>query len=520
MASRAAAAADNFRSGEDRAVLQTDNYWLLMTGIMLASLLQILDTTIANVAIPHMQASLGATVDTISWVLTSYIIASAVALPITGWLADQVGGRQLFIASVAGFILTSMLCGMAQSLEAMVAFRALQGVTGAFIAPLSQSFMLDGTRPSRHAQIMALWGMGIMLGPILGPILGGWLTESANWRWVFYVNLPIGIVALAILAAFLPHRAQARRRFDMTGFILLAIALAALQLMLDRGGHVDWFDSPEIWIYCLLSLCAAWMVTIHLATTDNPLFSRKLFADRNFAFSLGFMVVIGVVMFAVMALMPPMLQNLFGYGVIDTGIVLMPRGVGILISMQISSLLLRKGVDARPLVACGFLLGALSLWQMAHWSLAVDQFQIIYSGLLQGLGMGLVFIPLQVSGFATLPAHLRTEGSSLFNLSRSLGASAGISLMVVMLGRNIQTSHGDLASHVTAASGNAIDVSTLDRFQAMGDFVLGAIDVEVNRQAAMVAYVNDFWVMMWVTLAAAPFAFLMRNHAAGAVRRT
>lgn len=518
MASRAARAAEGFSAGEDRAQLQTDNYWLLMTGIMLASLLQILDTTIANVAIPHMQASLGATVDTISWVLTSYIIASAVALPITGWLADQVGGRQLFIASVAGFILTSMLCGMAQSLEAMVAFRALQGVTGAFIAPLSQSFMLDSTRPTRHAQIMAIWGMGIMLGPILGPILGGWLTESANWRWVFYVNLPIGVVALAILIAFLPHREQARRRFDMTGFVLLAMALAALQLMLDRGGHVDWFESREIWIYCLLSLCAAWMVAIHLTTTDNPLFSRKLFADRNFAFSLGFMVVIGVVMFAVMALMPPMLQNLFGYGVIDTGIVLMPRGVGILVSMQISSLLLRKGVDARPLVASGFLLGAFSLWQMAHWSLAVDQFQIIYSGLLQGLGMGLVFIPLQVSGFATLPPHLRTEGSSLFNLARSLGASAGISLMVVLLGRNIQTSHGDLASHVTAASGNVIDVSALDRFQAMGDFVLGAIDVEVNRQAAMVAYVNDFWVMMWVTLAAAPFAFLMRNQAAG-VRR-
>lgn len=518
MASRAATAAADARSSEDRALLQSDNYWLLMTGIMLASLLQILDTTIANVAIPHMQASLGATVDTISWVLTSYIIASAVALPITGWLADQVGARKLFIASVAGFILTSMLCGMAQSLEAMVVFRALQGVTGAFIAPLSQAFMLDSTRPSRHAQIMAVWGMGIMLGPILGPILGGWLTESANWRWVFYVNLPIGLVALAILVAFLPHREQARRRFDMTGFILLAIALAALQLMLDRGGHVDWFESTEIWIYCLLSLCAAWMVTIHLATSDNPLFSRKLFADRNFTFALGFMVVIGVVMFAVMALMPPMLQNLFGYGVIDTGIVLMPRGVGILVSMQISSLLLRKGVDARPLVACGFLLGAFSLWQMAHWSLAVDQFQIIYSGLLQGLGMGLVFIPLQVSGFATLPPHLRTEGSSLFNLARSLGASAGISLMVVLLGRNIQTSHGDLASHVTAASGSMVDVSALDRFQTMGDFVLGAIDVEVNRQAAMVAYVNDFWVMMWVTLAAAPFAFLMRNHAVAARR--
>ena len=520
MASRAAGAAEIFPANEDHALLQTDNYWLLIVGIMLASLLQMLDTTIANVAIPHMQASLGATIDSVAWVLTSYIIASAVALPITGWLADQVGARRLFIASVAGFIITSMLCGMAQNLEEMVVFRALQGITGAFIAPLSQAFMLDSTKPSRHAQVMAVWGLGIMLGPILGPVLGGWLTESANWRWVFYVNLPIGIISLAILIAFLPHREQARRRFDMTGFILLAIALTSLQLMLDRGGQLDWFDSAEIWAYALLTLCTGWMVVVHLASADNPLFNRTLFRDRNFVFSLMFMVVIGVVMFAVMALLPPMLQNLFGYGVIDTGMVLMPRGVGVLISMQISALLMRKGFDARPIVASGFVISAFSLWQMAHWSLAVDQFDITISGLLQGLGMGLVFIPLQVSGFATLPARLRTDGSSLFNLARSIGASAGISLMIVLLGRNIQIGHGDLASNVTAASGSMIDVSTIDRFQSLGDFVLGAIDVEINRQAAMIAYTNDFWVMMWVTLAAAPFAFLMRNHAVGPNRRS
>jgi MFS transporter, DHA2 family, multidrug resistance protein len=513
MASRAApaAAAAPPVPPADVPELVTGNYPLMIIGVMAASLLQILDTTIANVALPHMQSSLGATVDTVTWVLTSYIIASAVALPITGWLADRIGARRLFIGSVTGFILASMLCGLAQNLEEMVAFRALQGVAGAFIAPLSQAFMLDATRPSRHPQIMAIWGMGIMIGPILGPILGGWLTETANWRWVFFVNLPVGIASLALLLAFLPARPRRERRFDITGFLLLAVALAAFQLLLDRGAQADWLASAEIWVYLLLTLSATWMVVIHFATSKAPMFERKLFADRNFTIALGFMVVIGIVMFAVMALLPPMLQTLFGYGVIDTGIVLMPRGVGILISMQLSGLMMRRGIDARPVVASGFVICAFSLWQMAHWSLAVDEMHVIVSGLLQGLGMGLVFIPLQVSAFATLSPALRTDGSSLLNLFRSLGASAGISWMTVLLARNIQTAHADLGSHVTAATGSVVDFSTIDRFQALGDTAMTLLDAEVNRQAAMIAYVDDFWLMMWITLASAPLAFLMRG---------
>jgi len=503
---------DGAGGGLDFPELESSNYPLMIVGVMAASLLQILDTTIANVALPHMQSSLGATVDTITWVLTSYIIASAVALPLTGWLADRIGARTLFIGSVAGFILASMLCGLAQNLEEMVAFRALQGVAGAFIAPLSQSFMLDATRPSRHPQIMAVWGMGIMIGPILGPILGGWLTETANWRWVFFVNLPVGLASLAILIACLPKRPRRKRRFDITGFLLLAVALAAFQLMLDRGAHLDWLASAEIWIYLLLTLSATWMVVIHFAAAPAPMFDRALFADRNFAIALAFMVVIGIVMFATMALLPPMLQNLFGYGVIDTGIVLMPRGVGILVSMQLSGLLMRRGIDARPVVASGFLICAFSLWQMAHWSLEVDEMHVIVSGLLQGLGMGLVFIPLQVSAFATLSPALRTDGSSLLNLLRSLGASAGIAWMTVLLSRNIQTAHADLGTHITAATGSMVDFSTIDRFQALGDTAMTIIDAEVNRQAAMIAYIDDFWAMMWITLAAAPLALLMRGN--------
>jgi DHA2 family multidrug resistance protein len=489
------------------------NQPLLMIGIMAASLIQILDTTIANVAIPHMQSSLGATAESITWVLTSYIIASAVAMPITGWLADRVGGRRLFILSVIGFIVTSTLCGLAQNLEEMVLFRALQGITGAFIPPLSQSFMLDTSRPSRHAQVMAIWGLGIMLGPILGPVLGGWLTETANWRWVFFVNLPIGLLALAILMAELPHRDARARRFDLFGFVMLGIALTALQLMLDRGTQLDWFSSGEIWLYALLAGGAGWIAMVHFATAGEPLFDKAIFADRNFIIALTFMLVIGVVMFANMALMPPMLQRLFGYGVIDTGVVLMPRGVGVMLSMQLSGLLLRKGVDPRLIVGTGFAIAAWSQWLMAGWSLETDEWHFITTGLIQGLGLGLVFIPLNVTAFSTLPGRLRTDGSSLLNLSRSLGASVGISITTLLLGANIQTGHQELGSHVTSATVNSVDISALDRFQPAGDVVMRMIDNEVNRQAAMIAYVDDFYLMMWLALAAIPLVIVMRKAA-------
>lgn len=497
----------------DEPQLKVANQPLLMVGIMAASLIQILDTTIANVAIPHMQNSLGATAESVTWVLTSYIIASAVAMPITGWLADRVGGRRLFIWSVAAFILTSMLCGMAQNLEEMVLFRAAQGVAGAFIPPLSQSFMLDTARPSRHPQVMAIWGMGIMLGPILGPILGGWLTESANWRWVFYVNLPIGAISLAILMAELPERSATPRRFDLTGFVLIGLTLASLQLMLDRGTLLDWFDSPEIWLYAFVAISGLWLAVIHLASVRQPIFDSALFADRNFAIALGFMVAIGVVMFANMALMPPMLQHLFGYGVIDTGLVLMPRGIGILISMQVSGLLLRRGIDARVIVATGFAITAFSQWQMAHWSLQADQWHFITTGLIQGLGMGLVFIPLNVTAYSTLAPRLRTEASSLLNLARSLGGSVGISIATVLLGYNIQRGHEEIGAHVTGATILSLDLGEIDRYQSAGDVVTTMIDAEVNRQAAMLAYVNDFYLMMWLAIAALPLTLLMRKAA-------
>ncbi|MEQ1496098.1 MAG: DHA2 family efflux MFS transporter permease subunit [Novosphingobium sp.] len=498
-----------FAPQDDVALLEVENPTLLAIGVMVASLIQILDSTIANVAIPHMQSSLGATSDEVSWVLTSYIVAVAVAMPITGWLADRVGSRRLFIGSVFAFVATSMLCGMAQNITEMVIFRALQGASGAFISPLSQAAMIDTNKPSRQPQIMALWGMGIMIGPILGPILGGWLTLNWNWRWVFYVNVPLGAVALSIMFALLPSRPIAKRRFDLAGFAMIGILLTSVQLLLDRGNHIDWFQSPEAWIYLFLALSSLWMAVIHFFTAREPLFSRSLFADPNFLFATFFSISIGVVMFATMALLPPMLQRLFGYGVIDTGEAMMPRGVGTLLTMQITGLMIRRGFDPRILIAVGFTIAAGSLWEMAHWTLQTDYGHIALMGFIQGLGMGMVFIPMNATAFATLPAHLRTDGSSMLNLSRSIGSSIGISIVTTFLARNLQIAHSDLTSKVTASFTQIVDFSTLDRFQSYGEAALAMLDAEVNRQAAMIAYVNNFYLMMWMTLAVIPFTLLM-----------
>lgn len=498
----------------DEPVLQVRSAPLLITGVMMASILQVLDTTIANVAVPHMQSALGATPESVMWVLTSYIIAAAVATPLTGWLADRIGARELFILAVIGFIGASMLCGMAQNLEQMVLFRIIQGISGAFIAPLSQSFMLDTTKPSQHAQMMAIWGMGMMVGPILGPVLGGWLTENWNWRFVFYVNLPVGLIALFLLITNLPRREIKKRRFDLFGFAFLSLALASLQLLLDRGNHVDWYDAAETWIYTGIFISTAWITALHFASARQPLLDMRLFSDRNFTVAMGFMIVLGAILYATMALLPPMLQNLQGYTVIDTGLALMPRGIGTIIAMQIGGFLLRRNLDLRVLVAAGVAISSIALWEMAHWSLAVDRWAIIHSGLIQGFGFGLIFIPLNVLAFSTLAPSMRTEGSSMLNLFRAVGSSFGISLVTVALARNTQISHSDLASHVTSASGNGmIDFSTIERFQSAGEMAMVMINAEISRQAAMVAYIDDFYMMFWLSLASLPLVLLMKKTA-------
>ncbi|MFM9852015.1 MAG: DHA2 family efflux MFS transporter permease subunit [Sphingomonadaceae bacterium] len=491
------------------AALPVKNKALLTLAVMGASIIQILDSTIANVAIPHMQTSLGATQESINWVLTSYIIASAVAIPMTGWLADRVGARQLFIAAVIGFTVSSMLCGAATTIAQMVIYRVLQGICSAFIGPLSQTILLDINTPEAAPKAMAMWGMGIMVAPILGPIIGGWLTENYNWRWVFYINLPIGIPTIALLWWLMPKKAIVRRHFDLFGFSMLALALASLQLMLDRGTAADWFNSWEICIELGIAISAIWVFAIHQMTAKNPILNRALLSNGNFVTALAFMVIIGIMMFGIFALFPPMLQRLFGYSVLDTGILLAPRGIGILFSMFVVSRLTGK-IDPRIIIGTGFLFVAYSFWEMTKWTLVMDWQPFVIIGVLQGIGMGCVFIPMNGIAFATLPGHLRTDGSSFLYLLRSLGGSMGISLLTTVLGANIQTAHQDIASHITATTFSSVDPASADRLGTMGAAALGVIDAEVNRQAAMIAYLDDFQLMMVVILCCLPLVLVLR----------
>jgi DHA2 family multidrug resistance protein len=483
---------------------------LVTVAVILAMLMQVLDTTIANVALPRMQANLGATRDTVSWVLTSYIVASAIAIPITGWLAEQIGRKRLFVLSVIAFTIASLLCAAAQNLIEMVAFRALQGVAGAFLVPLAQAVMFDINPPEKHGRAMALFGAGVMVGPILGPVLGGWLTDSYNWRWVFLINLPVGALALALMLRFMPATPRTRQRFDLFGFALIAIALAGLQMMLDRGEQVDWFSSWEIWIECGLAIAGAWMFVVHMLTARAPIFDPAMFRDRNFATGLLFMAVLGVMLLAGLALLPPLLQGLFGYSVLQSGFLTTPRGIGTLVSMLVVGRLVGR-FDARLLLLVGMALMALSLWQMSGFSLAMDQRPIIVSGLIQGFALGFLFVPLNTIAFGTIHAKFRTTAASLLNLSRNIGGSIGISVVTVLLARNLQVSHSDLAQHITPYSLPPIPPAITQGAPPVTDTVIAMIDMEINRQALMIAYIDDFYLMMIVSLLAIPLLLLLRK---------
>ncbi len=482
---------------------------LVTVAVMLAVLIQVLDTTIANVALPHMQASLGATQESINWVLTSYIVASAIALPISGWLADRIGRKRLLVMSVVGFTIASFLCAIAQSLPEMVTFRIIQGLTGAFLVPLAQATLFDINPPSNHARAMALFGGGVMIGPIMGPVLGGWLTDSFNWRWVFMVNVPVGALATLMLLRFMPKSDKERRRFDLFGFAMLAIALASLQLLLERGHQLDWFDSAEIWVEAGMVVAAGWMFVIHTLTGRQPLFDRSIFADRNFAVGLLFMLVTGVLLLAGLALLPPLLQNLYGYSVLQSGILTMPRGIGTLISMLVAGRLVGK-VDLRILVALGMIFLGWSLHIMTGFAIEQGTSPVIWSGFVQGLGLGLVFVTMQSLAFATLAPRMRTSAASLLNLSRNIGGSIGISLVATLLARNIQVAHADMAGQVTEQVLPTISQGVVSQLGLPAASALALANAEITRQAAFIAYLDDFWIMMWLTFAALPLVFLLR----------
>ncbi|SHF19194.1 MFS transporter, DHA2 family, multidrug resistance protein [Microbulbifer donghaiensis] len=489
------------------AVPMTDGRRRMITvSIMLATIIQVLDTTIANVALPHMQGSLGAGNDQITWVLTSYIVAAAIMTLPVGYLSQRYGRRRLFLWSVAGFTITSMLCGQAGSLNEMIFWRLMQGVFGAALVPLSQATLLDTYPREKHASAMSIWGVGVMIGPILGPTLGGWLTEYYSWRWVFYINLPFGILSLIGIYLYVPEGETRKTRFDALGFGLLALAVGALQMLLDRGEQVHWFESLEIQLYAIASVLGLYLFVVHSLTTKNPFLSPGLFRDRNYVSGLVFIFVVGIILLATMALLPSYLQQWKGYPVVTTGLVLMPRGLGVMLAMMLVGRLLRT-IDGRALIFVGMLLVSLSLHFMAGFNLQVSRSVLVWTGILQGMGLGLVFVPISTLAYATLPAQLRGEATALFSLSRNLGSSIGVSIVMAVLTRNLWINQQQLGERLQ------LSPELLGGLPSAGE--LGALPAnvmqELSRQAAEIAYVNDFQLLMWINLAAIPLVFLLSN---------
>jgi DHA2 family multidrug resistance protein len=471
---------------------------LITLFLVLASTMQALDATIANVALPHIQGSLSASQDQITWVLTSYLVAAAIMTPMGGWLSGRFGRKRVFVTSIAGFTLASAACGMAGSLSELLIFRALQGVCGATLVPLSQAVLLDINPREKQGQAMAVWGMGINLGPIVGPILGGWLTQNLDWRWVFYINLPIGLLTFFGILFFVPSgQFNIGRKLDCFGFGTLALSIACFQLFLDRGELKDWFASKEICFYALLASLCAYLFTVHTATAKDSFIRIELLTDRNFVLTTLAGGFVGFIFTATLALLPPMLQSLLRYPVVLTGVVLMPRGFGLFVAMTLASWLINK-VDSRWMIGAGFCITSMSLWEMSGFSPEMDIRPIVTSGVVQGLGLGFVFVPLSTVAFAGLPANLRTEAAGIFSLVRNAGGSIGISAMQSLLTENTQIFHSRLGEHLR------LDALQRDwpSWQASGLSASRLVEMNalVTRQATMIAYINDFWIMMIVTL--------------------
>jgi DHA2 family multidrug resistance protein len=432
-------------------------------------------------------------------------------MPLTGFLTARLGRKRVFMWSVIGFTLVSMMCGAAQNLTELVLFRLLQGVFGAALVPLSQSTLLDTYPVERHGAAMAMWGIGVMVGPILGPSLGGWLTEYYNWRWVFYINLPVGLLAWAGIAAFVKETTIDRsRRFDWLGFGLLSLALGGLQMMLDRGGSLNWFASPEVVVEGMLAALALYLFIAHMFTHRSPFIEPGLFKDRNFSVGLLFIFVVGIILLATMALLPPFMQNLMGYPVIDVGFILAPRGVGTMFAMAAVGKLSGK-VDMRYQVLLGLIITSFSLWEMTLFNLDITGWDIVRTGVVQGLGLGFLFVPLTTIAFSTLAPRYRDEGAALFSLVRNIGSSIGVSIMITYLVRHTQANHAIFAEYINPfnmALRRAVEAGVYDLATPQG---LAAINAEVTRQAATLAYLQDFRLMMWITLAAIPLVLLLRS---------
>jgi DHA2 family multidrug resistance protein len=484
---------------------------LITLAVMSATLIQVLDTTIVNVALPHMAGELGATTDQVSWVLTSYLVSSAIVMPLTGYFADTLGRKRFLMICIAGFVAASALCGIAQTLYQIVAFRLLQGVFGAALVPLSQAIMTDAYPPEERGKAMAIWGLGVMVGPVLGPTLGGWLTDVASWRWTFYINVPVGALSWFLAMSYVPESEKRARRMDWTGLALLGAGVAGLQYLLDRGTSQDWFAAGDIRLSAVVALVGLAGFAWHsLRRGPQALFDLRIFRDRNFAIACAAMAALGLGLFGGLVLQPILLEGLLGYPIVTTGFIMAPRGIATAVAMVIVGRLVAR-TDPRLLVGAGMAISAVGSYAMTWYSLDVTTMWIVWPALLQGLGLGLIFVPLSTIAYATLPRARMAEAAGIYSLVRTLGAATGISIVTTLMTRQAQVIWNELGAHVTRYNPALLDYLRALHLSPDDPHALALVAAQVGRQAQMGAILDVFKVTAWSFLAMLPLVLLLRR---------
>jgi DHA2 family multidrug resistance protein len=484
------------------------NRALITMVVMSATLMQVIDTTIVNVALPHMQGALSASPDEITWTLTSYLVASAIFMPLTGFLSDRLGRKNYLFISIAGFTFVSALCGASMTLSQIVTFRLLQGVFGAALVPLSQAIMTDIFPPEERTRAMAIWGLGVMVGPILGPTLGGYLTDIASWRWTFYVNIPVGIFTLLFMKV-IPDTPKSPRKLDWIGVILICTSIGGLQYVIDRGNSADWFASSSIQFATYLTItCFLGFILHQYSDTKERIFDIAIFKDKNFAIASILLCIVGLGLYGTMVIQPLMMEGLLGYPVLTTGLLLAPRGISGMVSMLVVTIL-AKHFEPRWIILAGILSCTAGIWIGTLYSLEINTFWLVWPMVLQGFGMGMIFVPLSTVAFSTLPQHMRTEAAGLYSLLRTIGGSIGISVAITIFTRRSQVFWNELGGGINIynpAVYHYLHPLHLAPTSHLGSAILSG---QLGQQSSMLAFVNVYAFIAWAFLLMAPLVFVL-----------
>jgi DHA2 family multidrug resistance protein len=503
------------------------NPWLIAVSVMLATFMEVLDTTVVNVSLPHIAGSLSVSIDEATWALTSYLVANAIILPMTGWLASVFGRKNLLMISVVGFTGASFLCGLAPTLGSLIFFRVVQGATGGALQPLSQAVLLEAFSPQERGKAMGFWGLGVVVAPILGPVLGGWLTDSYSWRWVFYINIPVGIASLVMTRMFIfdpPYLSREKRKIDYWGIGMLAVGIGSLQFVLDKGQEADWFSSSLITTLAVVSGVTLTALIFHLLRTDDPVVDLRVFKARTYAVGVFLMTVVGFVLYGSLVLLPIMLQTLLGYPSLQAGIAMAPRGIGSFFTMPLVGALTGR-FDPRKLLTFGLIVGGVTLLWLSLLNLQAGYWDIFWPQLMQGAGLSLLFVPLTTVSMDPIPREKMGNATSLFNLMRNIGGSIGIAVTGTMIARNQQRVTATLGAHVSAydPASQTMFLQMRSAFMAAGSDVTTATSRAyaamfgmLQRQAAMVSFVGLFQLLGIVFLLLIPLVLLMKRPARGA----